>query len=87
MSVLEKENCEIYADKKTRKFYKGKTFIANENDWSKEYLTSKISVKAVKNVSDAVRHINKYGTMHTDAIITKDNNAAKYFLRNVKKKA
>ena len=84
LSVLEKENCEIYADKKARKFYKGKTFIANENDWSKEYLTSKISVKAVKNVSDAVRHINKYGTMHTDAIITKDNNAAKYFLRNVK---
>ena len=41
-------------------------------------------MKAVKNVSDAVRHINKYGTMHTDAIITKDNNAAKYFLRNVK---
>ena len=84
LSVLEKENCEIYADKKARKFYKGKTFIANENDWSKEYLTSKISVKTVKNVSDAVRHINKYGTMHTDAIITKDNNAAKYFLRNVK---
>ena len=84
LSVLEKENCEIYADKKARKFYKGKTFIANENDWSKEYLTSKISVKTVKNVSDAVRHINKYGTMHTDAIVTKDNNAAKYFLRNVK---
>lgn len=84
LSVLEKENCEIYADKKARKFYKGKTFIANENDWSKEYLTSKISVKTVKNVSDAVRHINKYGTMHTDAIVTKDNNAAKFFLRNVK---
>ena len=48
LSVLEKENCEIYADKKTRKFYKGKTFIANENDWSKEYLTSKISVKSCK---------------------------------------
>ena len=84
LSVLEKENCKIYGDKNVRKFYEGKIFVANEIDWSKEYLTSKISVKTVKNVSDAVKHINKYGTMHTDAIITTNSNAAKYFLKNVK---
>ena len=84
LSALANENCKLYGDKKVREAYKGKIFIANENDWSKEYLAAKISVKTVKNVSDAVKHINKYGTMHTDAIITKDNKVAKFFLKNVK---
>ena len=41
-------------------------------------------VESVKNVTGAINHINKYGTMHTDAIITKNKNTAKYFLKNVK---
>ena len=39
---------------------------------------------SVKNVFEAVKHINKYGTMHTDAIISNNKKTAQYFLRNVK---
>ena len=41
-------------------------------------------VKVVKNSEEAIKHINKYGTMHTDSIITKNKKTAKYFLKNVK---
>jgi glutamate-5-semialdehyde dehydrogenase len=43
-----------------------------------------ISVKSVKNCDEAIKHINKYGTMHTDTIITKNKKIAKKFLKNVK---
>ncbi len=46
--------------------------------------TSIVSVKVVKNSEEAIKHINKYGTMHTDSIITKNKKTAKYFLKNVK---
>ena len=43
-----------------------------------------MSVKIVNNSDEAINHINKYGTMHTDSIITKNKKTAKHFLRNVK---
>ncbi len=78
------ENCKIFADNKINKFFKGKIFKATEKNWGREYLDSIISVKIVNNVKDAVAHINKYGTMHTDAIITTDILNADYFLKSVK---
>ncbi len=56
---------------------------ANEDDWFAEYLDKKISVKFVDGVGEAVAHINHYGSHHTDAILTKDDAAAAYFLQNV----
>jgi glutamate-5-semialdehyde dehydrogenase len=47
-------------------------------------LAAAVSVKIVNNLSQAINHINKYGTMHTDSIITKNKKAAAYFLSNVK---
>ena len=84
LNFLKEEGCEIYADDKIRKAYKGKLKIASEADWSKEYLSPKLSVKVVKNTKDAINHINKYGTMHTDAIITSSNSEAAVFIKNVK---
>tara|TARA_B100000965_G_scaffold343126_1_gene312668 strand:+ start:337 stop:1587 length:1251 start_codon:yes stop_codon:yes gene_type:complete len=81
---LEKNGCKIIGDKQIRKFYKGKIKIAKEKDWSKEYLGPIVSVKSIENLNDAIDHINKYGTMHTDAIITKNIKSAKKFLRRVK---
>ena len=81
---LEDQNCKIYGDKTVRKFYKGKIYQAKEKDWSTEYLTSAVSVKVVKNDDEAINHINKYGTMHTDSIITKNKKTASKFLKNVK---
>ena len=59
-------------------------YPAKEKDWSTEYLSAAVSVKTVKDCDDAISHINKYGTMHTDAIITKDKKTAQQFLKNVK---
>jgi glutamate-5-semialdehyde dehydrogenase len=84
LSNLENNGCKIIGDNKVRKFYRGKIKIAKESDWSKEYLSSMVSVKSVKNIDEAISHINKYGTMHTDAIITKNLRTAKKFLNRVK---
>ena len=84
LASLAENGCEIFADKKIRSVFKGKSKLATEKNWSTEYLSSKISVKSVNSLNEAILHINKYGTMHTDAIITKNNYTAKEFLKNVK---
>ena len=84
LNRLEKSRCKIYADNKIKKIFKGKVLMAKKNNWGKEYLSSKISIKSVKDIKEAVDHVNRYGTMHTDAIITKNKNSANFFLKNVK---
>ena len=84
LSNLERNGCKIIGDNKIKKFYKGKIQIAKEIDWSKEYLSSTVSIKSVKDIKEAIYHINKYGTMHTDAIITKNLKSAKIFLKEVR---
>ena len=84
LEKLTKNKCEIIADATIRKNFNGKSKKANEKDWSKEYLATKVSVKAVDNIFEAIKHINKYGTMHTDSIITKNKKNADLFLKNIK---
>ena len=81
---LEKHGCKIIADNKIRKIYNGKIKKATRQDWSKEYLDPTVSVKSVKNLDEAILHINKYGTMHTDCIITQNKKSANKFLKYVK---
>ena len=75
--------CSVVVDKKINKLFSNKLKFANEIDWKTEYLDKKISVKSVLNVNDAVNHILKYGTMHTDSIVTNNLNTAKIFLNTV----
>jgi glutamate-5-semialdehyde dehydrogenase len=84
LKKLEENSCKIYGDHNIRKHYKGKIYPAKEKDWSTEYLAATVSVKTVKSCVEAINHINKYGTMHTDSIITKNKATAKKFLKNVK---
>ena len=81
---LKNNGCKIIADNKIKKKFKGKIILAKESDWSKEYLAPIVSIKTVKNVREAINHINKFGTMHTDAIITKSSRVSKIFLKEVK---
>ena len=81
---LEENGCKIIGDNKIRKLYDKKIQKASIRDWSKEYLSPVVSVKSVKNIDEAIAHINKYGTMHTDCIITQNKKAAKKFLNEVK---
>ena len=84
LKKLEENHCKIIGDKYLKKFYKGKFLLAKEKDWATEYLSPTVSVKCVENLKHAIDHINKYGTMHTDAIITKNKKSATKFLKNVK---
>ncbi len=81
---LEENGCKIIGDNHIRKLYDKKIQKASIKDWSKEYLSPVVSVKSVKNIDEAIAHINKYGTMHTDCIITQNKKAAKKFLNEVK---
>ena len=84
LNELTERGCYIYADRKISKLFNGNSKLANNKTWSKEHLSAKISVKLVNNINDAVSHINKYGTMHTDAIITNNKISAKFFIKNIK---
>jgi glutamate-5-semialdehyde dehydrogenase len=56
---------------------------ATEQDWGEEYLAPIISVKVVAGVDEAIAHINRYGSHHTDAILTTNHQHAQQFLRDV----
>jgi len=81
---LEDNGCKIIGDNKIRESYYRKIKKASIKDWSKEYLAPTVSIKSVKNIDEAIHHINKYGTMHTDCIITQNKKSAKKFLDEVK---
>jgi len=57
--------------------------IASEEDWHTEYLDLILSVRVVDGISGAIEHITKYGSGHTDVIVTENDDTAKKFLRNV----
>ena len=60
-----------------------KLAVATEADWSEEYLAAVISVKVVGSLDEAIDHINRHGSHHTDAIVTDSHAAAMRFLREV----
>ena len=84
LKKLEDNNCKIYGDNFIKKYYSGNLYPAKEKDWSTEYLTAAVSVKVVKNLKQAINHINRYGTMHTDSIVTKNIKTAAQFMTNIK---
>ena len=75
--------CEVVVDKKINQVFKNKYKLAKEIDWKTEYLDAKISIKSVNGVQEAKNHILKYGTMHTDGIITNNFKTAEIFLNGV----
>ena len=84
LNKLTESNCEIIGDNIIRKTFKGPSKRSNKKSWSTEYLSSKVSVKTVNNIDEAIYHINKFGTMHTDSIISKNKKSADYFLKKIK---
>jgi len=84
LKQLKKLGCKIIGDKMIKKFILGKIKIATKKDWETEYLSPIISVKSVDGVKEAIDHINKYGSSHTDSIVTKNKKTAKKFLSGIK---
>jgi len=80
--MFERAEVEIRGCKKTRKILP-KIKEATEEDWKTEYLDLIISIKIVNSVDEAIEHISKYGTSHSDAIITENKENAEKFLKMV----
>ncbi|MFB0527804.1 MAG: glutamate-5-semialdehyde dehydrogenase [bacterium] len=79
---FEEAKVEIRGDEKTKNILPHIN-SASEEDWSTEYLDLILSVKVVDSLSEAIDHINRYGSMHSEAIVTRDKDAAQRFLKEV----
>jgi glutamate-5-semialdehyde dehydrogenase len=82
VDMMLEAKCEVRGDKATQAVDK-RVKAATEADWSTEYLDAIIAVKVVDGVAAAIEHIERYGSHHTDAIVTDDQATADKFLREV----
>ena len=82
LKALTDRNVELHGDEPAAKYTTG-MIPATEADWADEYLRLAMAVKVVPDVKAAVEHINRYGTMHTECIVTENRENAEYFLKNV----
>ena len=82
LKALHEQGVEIRGDAATRAVF-AEAVPAEEADWSAEYLAKILAVKVVDDLDAAVAHIQKYGSDHTEIIVTKDHASAERFLREV----
>ena len=82
VNKLINEGCHVKGDREVKKFVNS-VELATEIDWHTEYLDSILSIKIVNGIKDAINHINKYSSSHTESIITENNITAETFLSNV----
>lgn len=79
--ALRSRGCELRGDEAARALVE--MTPATEADWSTEYLAPILSIKVTENIDAAIAHIARYGSQHTECIVTDDQNAAEKFLREV----
>jgi glutamate-5-semialdehyde dehydrogenase len=82
LDALIAEGCAIRGDELVRRLEPRAT-AATEQDWRTEYLDAILAVKTVTGLDEAIDHVNRYGSHHTDCIVTADGEAAARFLREV----
>lgn len=80
--ILSEKNIEIRADDASR-IHLLNALNAEESDWYEEYLAPILAIKTVSGLDEAIQHISKYGSQHTDAIVTENKSAASRFIREV----
>lgn len=80
-SALKEKGVELRGDDETRQIMD--CLPATDADWATEYLDAILSIKIVGSVEEAIRHINRYGSHHTDAIIASDETAQRRFLAGI----
>ena len=79
---LQEAHVEVRGDDKTRSTVHGLK-AATEDDWSAEYLDLVLAVKVVRSLDEAMSHIGRYGSGHSDAIVTRDEATARRYLQEV----
>lgn len=82
VSSLRENKVEVRGDEKSRLIISDITEATSE-DWAKEYLDYIISIKIVSDIDEAISHINKYGTGHSEVIVTRDYNNSQRFLQRI----
>ena len=82
IDTLIEAGCEVRGDPDTQRA-DSRVKTANEDDWSTEYLDAVIAVRVVDGLDEAIDHIARYGSQHTEAIVTEDKQAAEKFLARV----
>jgi glutamate-5-semialdehyde dehydrogenase len=82
VTMLLDAGCEVRGDQATRAV-DARVKAASETDWSTEYLDAVISTKVIDDLDAAIGHIERYGSHHTDTIVTEDGRAAQKFLTEV----
>jgi len=80
--ILREKGVEVRGCEKTKELVK-EVKLATEEDWYAEYLDLILAVKVVGGINEAIKHINKYGSHHSEAIVTRDYTAARKFLEEV----
>ena len=84
LRALEERGVTVYGDEATRALGAiARIEPATEEDWATEYLDLKIACRVVEGLDEAIAHINRYGTKHSEAIVTEDYTAATRFLNEV----
>ncbi|MEG2233928.1 MAG: glutamate-5-semialdehyde dehydrogenase [Oscillospiraceae bacterium] len=81
-ALLDAHSVEIRADESARAILKD-SIPASDSDWGREYNDYILACRVVDSVSDAVEHIYRYGTSHSEAIVTRNEETAKYFVDNI----
>jgi glutamate-5-semialdehyde dehydrogenase len=82
VEMLIEAGCEVRGDPQSQRA-DSRVKAATEDDWAKEYLDAIIAVRVVDGLDEAIEHIARYGSQHTDAIVTEDKDAAEDFLARV----
>lgn len=80
---LKEKNTELRVDKKFAKASGVELKSATDEDWKTEYLDNIISIKTVSSINEAIEHIDKYGSFHTECIVSEDEDAQSEFLSRV----
>ena len=79
INTLNEEGITVHGDETALSYFPD-AILANEEDWANEYLSLDLAVKTVESVEEAIDHIERYGTKHSEAIVTENRDTAKIFM-------
>jgi glutamate-5-semialdehyde dehydrogenase len=88
LEILEKNKVKVHSTPDVVKMFKDRSIIEiREEDWHEEYLDLEMNIKIVEDIDQAISHIEDYGSLHTESIVTEDIQKAEYFINSVNSSA